>query len=97
MDHPGWPYTIGGATNILHPPYLDRPYFVGELVAIWMSVAFNLIVYSWAMLGMFRGGSNNWLARLSPSIGRDRAERKAGASDLDERALPGPVNPPNFQ
>jgi hypothetical protein len=97
MDHPGWPYTIGGATNILHPPYLDRPYFVGELVAIWMSVAFNLIVYSWAMLGMFRGGSNNWLARLSPSIGRDRAERKAGASDLDERVLPGPVNPPNFQ
>jgi hypothetical protein len=97
MDHPGWPYTIGGATSILHPPYLDRPYFVGELVAIWLSVAFNLIVYSWAMLGMFRRGSKNWLARLSPSIGRDQAEGKPGLNGLDECVMPDPVNPPSLQ
>jgi hypothetical protein len=97
MDHPSWPYTIGGATRILHPPYLDRPYFVGELVAIWMSVAFNLIVYSWTMLGMFRGGSKNWLARLSSGIGPHQTKGTSGARDVDGRVGADPVNPPSFR
>ena len=64
MDHPFWPFTIGGSTRILHPPYLDRPYYVGELVALWLSVMFNLGVYGWALVGVLRPGSRNWLLRL---------------------------------
>ena len=64
MDYPHWPFTIGGATAILHPPHYDRTYFVGELVVLWMSVLFNLAVYGWAMVGIFRPGSRNWLALL---------------------------------
>jgi len=64
MDYPHWPYTIGGATGILHPPHYDRTYFVGELLALWFSVVFNLAIYTWAMAGVFRPGSRNWLALL---------------------------------
>ena len=64
MDHPSWPYTIGGATRILHPPYLERPYYFGELVALWVSVAFNLVLYGFAMFGILRRGGQNWLAQI---------------------------------
>lgn len=64
MDYPHWPYTIGGATGILHPPHYDRTYFVGELLALWFSVVANLAIYTWAMVGIFRPGSRNWLALL---------------------------------
>jgi Gpi18-like mannosyltransferase len=67
MDQPQWPYTIGGATNIAHPPRFDRPYYVAELVAIWSSVALNLATYTIAMAGVLWPGKRNWLARLYPS------------------------------
>ena len=64
MDQPEWPYTIGGATTIAHPPRFDRPYYVGELVAIWSSLVLNLAVYAIAMIGTLWPGNKNWLARL---------------------------------
>ena len=89
MDRPHWPYTLGGTTNILHPPYFDRPYFVGELVAIWLSVAFNLLVYAWAMAGLLRGGSQNWLVRLYPNVSGDVLEQP-GPIDSDKYVGSGP-------
>lgn len=64
MDSPHWPYTIGGTTSIEHPPRFDRTYYVGELVAIWSSVLFNLAVYAVTMVGVLWPGRKNWLARL---------------------------------
>ena len=64
MDSPHWPYTIGGLTGIEHPPHFDRNYYVGELVAIWSSVIFNLVIYAVAMTGVFWPGKRGWLARL---------------------------------
>ena len=64
MDSPHWPYTIGGLTGIEHPPHFDRNYYVGELVAIWSSVIFNLVIYGVAMTGVFWPGKRGWLARL---------------------------------
>jgi hypothetical protein len=64
MDSPHWPYTIGGTTSIEHPPRFDRTYYVGELVAIWSSVLFNLAVYAVTIMGVLRTGTKNWLARL---------------------------------
>jgi len=64
MDSPHWPYTLGGLTSIEHPPHFDRNYYVGELVAIWSSVIFNLVIYAVAMIGFFWPGKHGWLARL---------------------------------
>ena len=64
MDSPHWPYTLGGLTSIEHPPHFDRNYYVGELVAIWSSVIFNLVIYAVAMTGVFWPGKRGWLARL---------------------------------
>jgi hypothetical protein len=64
MDSPHWPYTIGGMTSVEHPPRFDRTYYVGELVAIWSSVLFNLAVYAVTTAGVLWPGRNNWLARL---------------------------------
>lgn len=64
MDSPHWPYTIGGLTNIEHPPRFDRNYYVGEFVATWSSMAFNLLIYAVAMIGVFWPGDRGWLARL---------------------------------
>jgi len=76
MDHPHWPYTIGGPTRILHPPYFDRVYYVGELAALWASVVFNLAVYTLAMVGTLRGGAQNWLARLY--VSEEEHQREPG-------------------
>ena len=65
MDSPHWPYTIGGLTGIEHPPHFDRNYYVGELVAIWSSVIFNVLVYAVAMTGFLWPGRSGWFARLS--------------------------------
>jgi Gpi18-like mannosyltransferase len=78
MDTPHWPYTLGGLTAIEHPPRFDRTYYVGELVAIWSSVAFNLVLYAVTMAGVLWPGKRNWLARLYVAA--------AGSTSMEETA-----------
>jgi len=88
MDTPHWPYTIGGPTSVEHPPKFDRPYYVAELVAIWSSVFFNLVVYSVTMAGVFWPGKRGWLARLSASAENAPAILGTGTAPGEQSSLP---------
>ena len=56
-----WPFTIGGVSQVRHAD-LPRPFYVTELLCIWISIIFNLMLYGLAMAGVLRG---RWLERLS--------------------------------
>ena len=86
MDSPHWPYTIGGTTSIEHPPRFDRTYYVGELIAIWSSVLFNLVVYAVTMMGVLRAGPKNWLARLYVDIDNQPSAQADSTNRPDEAA-----------
>ena len=86
MDSPHWPYTIGGTTSIPHPPRFDRPYYVGELVAIWSSVLFNLAVYAVTIMGVLRTGTKNWLARLDVDVSNQPSARAGSPNRPDDAA-----------
>jgi Gpi18-like mannosyltransferase len=87
MDSPHWPYTIGGPTNIEHPPRFDRTYYVGELVAIWSSVIFNLTVYAVTIIGVLWPGRKNWLARLGPEVGNQPSAQATLPNGRDDAQL----------
>ena len=56
-----WPFTIGGVSQVQNF-HLHRPFYVTELLCIWISTIFNLMLYGVAMAGVLRG---RWLERLS--------------------------------
>jgi len=58
-----FPFTAGGSVGVINP-HLKRPFFAGELAAIWISTAFNLGLYAWFMFHLLRRGPRNLLTRL---------------------------------
>src|SRR5260370_7699810 len=100
MDSPHWPYTIGGMTSIEHPPRFNRTYYVGELVAIWSSVLFNLAVYAVTIMGVLRTGTKNCLSRLCVDVSNQPSSRAAGPNEsyepslLTESTTPSCLTPP---
>lgn len=69
-----FPFTLGGSSGVMNL-HLKRPFFVAELVVIWIGTLLNVGLFAWYLWKTLRPGKRSWFEMLGAGSPRRVASR----------------------